>query len=135
MCIRDSHTVMLVFWTAHGGVMNRKAVERANLPEEYRYVEKEGYFNRDDVSFHVRGEIYALHTEEEFVDIYTNLANKCAGYGITTICALDGMMVKDDIDVYKRQGRCSDRGGRNLRRSIDSGHAGFQRMHVRMDRR
>lgn len=97
--VTGDHTVMLVFWTAHGGVMNSKAVERANLPEEYRYVEKDGYFNRDDVSFHIIGEIYALHTEEEFIDIYTNLANKCAGYGITTICALDGMMVKDDIDV------------------------------------
>lgn len=97
--VTGDHTVILVFWTAHGGVINSKAIKRANLPEEYKYVEKDGYFNRDDVSFHIIGEIYALHTEEEFKNIYMDLANKCAGYGITTIGALDGMMVKDDIDV------------------------------------
>lgn len=97
--VTGDHTVILVFWTAHGGVINSKAVERANLPEEYRYVEKDGYFNQDDVSFYIIGEIYALHTEEEFKQIYMNLANQCASYGITTIGALDGKMVKDDIDV------------------------------------
>ncbi|HIU25525.1 MAG TPA: amidohydrolase family protein [Candidatus Copromorpha excrementigallinarum] len=97
--VTGEHTVMLVFWTAHGGVMNSRAVERARLPEEFRYVEKDGYFNRDDVSFYVIGAIYALHSEAEFKQIYMDLGNKCAAYGITTIGALDGMMVKDDMDV------------------------------------
>lgn len=97
--VTGDHTVMLVFWTAHGGVMNSRAVERAELPDEFRYVAEDGYFNRDDVSFYVIGAIYALHSEEEFKQIYMDLGNKCAAYGITTIGALDGMMVKDDIDV------------------------------------
>jgi len=97
--VTGDHTVMLVFWTAHGGVMNSKALERVQLPEKYAYIKKDGYFNRDDVSFYTIGKIYALHSEKEFVGIYTDLANTCAQYGITTICALDGMMVSDDIDV------------------------------------
>ncbi len=97
--VTGDHTVMLVFWTAHGGIMNSRALERANLPEEYRYIEKDGYFNRDDVSFYVIGSIYALYSEEEFIAKYQSLSDTCAAYGITTIGALDGMMVKDDIDV------------------------------------
>ena len=97
--VTGEHTVMLVFWTAHGGVMNSKAVERCELPEEFQYVAQDGYFNRDDVSFYVIGQIYALYSEEEFRDMYMNVANRCAEYGTTTICALDGMMVTGDIDV------------------------------------
>ncbi|MBQ6496263.1 MAG: amidohydrolase family protein [Firmicutes bacterium] len=97
--VTGDHTVMLVFWTAHGGVMNSKGVEKSELPDEFKYVEKDGYFNRDDVSFYIIGQIYAQHSEQDFVDIYTNLANICAQYGITTVCALDGMMTRDDLDV------------------------------------
>lgn len=97
--VTGDHPVMLVFWTAHGGTMNSKAIELAELTDEMAYVEKEGFFNDDKTSFHVIGNIYNLFTDEDFENLYMNIAEQCAGRGITTLHSLDGMMVKDDRDI------------------------------------
>ena len=97
--VTGDHPVMLVLWTAHGGCLNSKAIDHANLTEGMKSVEKEGFFNEDEISFHVIGNIYNLMTDKDFEEIYVNIAKECATKGITTIHSLDGMMVKDDRDT------------------------------------
>ena len=97
--VSGKHPVMLAFWTGHGGIANTKALELAELPDEWRYVEKDGMFLDDAVSFHIIGSVLACLPDSYFESVYTNLANQCASLGMTTVHALDGMFVKDDKDV------------------------------------
>ncbi len=97
--VSGDHPVMLILWTAHGGVMNSKAIEKANLLPEMEAVRESGFFNEDKTSIHVMGNIYNLMTDEDFVNLYEDIGTQCASRGITTVCALEGMMVKEDRDV------------------------------------
>jgi len=93
------HPVMLVLWTGHGGLLNSKAIEKAELTPEMKEVEKDGIFNEDKMAMHIMGNIFNLITDDDFIDIFTSMGNQCASQGITTVHSLDGMMVKDDRDV------------------------------------
>jgi predicted amidohydrolase YtcJ len=97
--VSGGHPVMLVLWTVHGGVLNSAALPHARLEPEMRYVEKDGVFNDDHTAFHVIGNLYGMLGEDDFKSIYFEIANDCASKGITTLHALDGMMVKDDKDT------------------------------------
>lgn len=97
--VSSEHPVMLVFWTGHGGTMNSKAVELANLQPEMLDVEKDGLFIEDDTSFHVIANIYNLFSDADFENIFQDTAQKCASRGITTIHSLDGMLVLGDRDT------------------------------------
>jgi predicted amidohydrolase YtcJ len=90
---------MLVLWTVHGGVLNSSAMPLARLGPGMSYVEKDGVFNDDDTAFHVIGNLYATLSDADFRGIYFDIARSCAAKGITTLHALDGMMVKDDKDT------------------------------------
>ncbi|MDR2295350.1 MAG: amidohydrolase [Clostridiales Family XIII bacterium] len=97
--VSGGRPVMLVLWTVHGGVLNSAALPLARLAPEMAYVEKDGVFNDDHTAFHVIGNLYATLSEKDFRDIYFGIAADCAARGITTLHALDGMMVKDDKDT------------------------------------
>jgi len=91
--------LMLVMWTAHGGTMNSRAMEKAGLTPEMAEICKDGCFNDDKTAFHVIGNIYNLLEDKDFEDIFLSIAADCASRGITTLHSLDGMMVKGDRDV------------------------------------
>jgi len=97
--VSGGHPVMLVLWTAHGGTMNSGAIKKAELTDEMKAVEKDGYFNEDKIAMHIIGNIYNLMSDSDFEEIYINLSEKCASQGITTLHSLDGMMVKNDRDT------------------------------------
>ncbi|MDR1043169.1 MAG: amidohydrolase [Clostridiales Family XIII bacterium] len=97
--VSGNHPLMLVLWTVHGGVLNSAALPLARLEPEMAYVEEEGIFNDDHTAFHVIGELYGTMGADDFRDIYFDIAADCATKGITTLHALDGMMVKDDRDT------------------------------------
>ncbi|MDR1042429.1 MAG: amidohydrolase [Clostridiales Family XIII bacterium] len=97
--VTGAHPTMLVLWTVHGGVLNSAAIPLAKLQPGMEYVEKDGYFNDDKTSFHVIGNLFGAMSSEEYKQIYFEVAKACASKGITTLHALDGMMVKDDKDT------------------------------------
>lgn len=97
--VTGDHPVMLVLWTAHGGVLNSKGVAKAELPPEMKYVEKDGFFNEDSAAFHIVGNIYNMMSDEDFEQMFMSVGEQCAAKGITTLHSLDGMMVKDDRDT------------------------------------
>lgn len=106
--IESDRPVMLVLWTGHGGVLNSKALELASLDETMKDVEKAGYFNEDKTAFHIIANIYNLFTDDDFENIYYNVAEHCASVGITTLHSLDGMTVKGDRDAEVLR-RCMDK--------------------------
>jgi predicted amidohydrolase YtcJ len=97
--VTGNYPVMLVLWTVHGGILNSEAIPFAKLEEKMRYVEKDGFFNDDETSFHVIGLLFGMLTSKDYRGIYFEIAKYCASVGITTLHALDGMMVKDDRDT------------------------------------
>lgn len=97
--VAGAHPVMLVLWTVHGGVLNSAAIPHAMLEPEMLYVEEDGVFNDDHTAFHVIGRLYGMLGADDFRRIYFDIARDCATKGITTLHALDGMMVKDDKDT------------------------------------
>jgi predicted amidohydrolase YtcJ len=97
--VTGAHPTMLVLWTVHGGVLNSAAIPLAKLEPGMEYVEKDGYFNDDKTSFHVIGNLFGIMSSDEYKQIYFEVAEACASRGITTLHALDGMMVKDDKDT------------------------------------
>jgi len=97
--VSGNHLVMLAFWTGHGGVANSNTLNNANLPPEMEYIRKDGIFLEDAHSFYIMGSTLARRPDSYFEKVYTDLANKCASLGMTTVHALDGMFVRDDKDV------------------------------------
>jgi len=97
--VSGKHPVMLVFWTVHGGVANTKALELAELPEEWGYIKNDGIFIEDKISFYIIGGILATLGDSYYEEMYRDVAEECASLGMTTVHALDGMFVKDDKDV------------------------------------
>ena len=79
--------------------MNSKAIEKSNLLPDMEHVKEDGFFNDDRTSFHVVGNIYNLIKDDDFINLYMEIGRQCASKGITTLNALEGMVVKDDRDV------------------------------------
>jgi len=96
--ISGNHPVILVFITYHGCVVNSKALAVAALP---KMTEKEaqGIIEQDTTAFHTIHNVYGLFSEDEVAQIMANCFMYAISNGVTTLHSLDGMLIKDDLDI------------------------------------
>jgi predicted amidohydrolase YtcJ len=93
--VTGNHPIIMLFWTVHGGILNSKAMEHIASTNAAVYVDENGFFNED----YPIGHILNLFPDEDFENLFMDIANECASKGITTVHSMDGMWVKDDRDT------------------------------------
>jgi predicted amidohydrolase YtcJ len=104
---RVSHgkRVMVASITLHGGAINTAALKAADIPPALAggLVMKDGKFtgeiNEDDTQFYVMSKLlYDLgsHEIERYIDLFGKMCVEC---GLTSVHCLEGMFIKDDIDM------------------------------------
>ncbi|MEG1662157.1 MAG: amidohydrolase family protein [Clostridiales bacterium] len=97
--VSPDNPVLIVHWSNHGGCLNSKALTLANLPPEMRKVREQGIIDQDAVHLRVCQNLYASLGKDVFRKLYHHLGAQAVAKGITSIHSLDGMFVKDDMDV------------------------------------
>jgi len=96
--VSGNHPVILIFITYHGCVVNSKALAEAKLPK-MTAKEAEGIIEQDTTAFHTIHNVYGLFSEAELADIMAAAFMFTISNGVTTLHSLDGMLIKDDLDI------------------------------------
>lgn len=97
--VTGKHPILITNWSLHGGVINSKAIPLADLEPNMQTAINTGICDNDFVTLHVMRNVYACLGKDSLAGFYKDVSAQAVSKGLTTIHALDGMFVRDDLDV------------------------------------